>query len=168
MRGSGRSKAALAAVLGSMAVQAFAAGPSGWTLDVADSSMVDNPARCGQCVRASPEVVKLILASTGIAPRGEEKALRLEGDELRFTSNINFRARLDGREYPVEGLPFADAVAIQMRDDGDVATTVKAGGKPVSTYRRTMVSDNRMVITVRHVGLRGAESREILVFRREP
>jgi hypothetical protein len=31
-----------------------------------------------------------------------------------------------------------------------------------------MVSDNRMVITVRHVGLRGAESREILVFRRNP
>ena len=54
-----------------------------------------------------------------------------------------------------------------MRDDGDVAATVKAGGKAVSTYRRTMVSDNRMVITVRHAGIRGAESREILVFRRD-
>lgn len=167
MRGMGKSAAALAAILGGMAVQAFAAGPSGWTLDVADSSLVDKPAQCEQCVRASPEVVKLILASTGIAPRGEERSLSLEGDELRFSSSINFRARLDGREYPVEGLSFADAVAIEMRDDGDVAATVKAGGKAVSTYRRTMVSDNRMVITVRHAGIRGAESREILVFRRD-
>lgn len=168
MRGMVVSKAALAALLGGLAVPALAAGPPGWTLDVADSSLVDNPARCEQCVRASPEVVKLILASTGIAPRGEEQSLQLEGDELRFASSIRFRARLDGRAYPVEGLPFADALAIQMRDDGDVAATVHAGGKPVSVYRRTMVSDNRMVITVRHVGLRGAESREILVFRRNP
>jgi hypothetical protein len=30
-----------------------------------------------------------------------------------------------------------------------------------------MTSDNRMVITVRHIGLRGAGSREVLVFRKD-
>ena len=167
MRSTGTSKAALAAILGCMALQASAAGPDGWTLDLADSSLVGNPAGCEQCVRASPETVKLIMASTGVAPRGDEQALRLDGDELRYSSNVNFRARLDGREYPVGGLAFADGLAIQMRDDGDVSATVRAAGKPVSTYRRTMTSDNRMVITVRHIGLRGAGSREVLVFRKD-
>ncbi len=168
MRARGMLTLAWAVLMAGVALRAGAAGPDGWTLDVADSSLLDNPAPCGQCVGGNPEVIKLVLAATGIAPRGEEGALRLEGDELRFSSSFNFRARLDGREYPVEGLGFADALAIEMRDDGDVAATLKAGGKAVSTYRRTMVSDSRMVIKVRHVGLRGPGSRETLVFRKDP
>jgi hypothetical protein len=109
----------------------------------------------------------LVLASTGIAARGLERTLVLSGDELSLESEVRFKARLDGRDYPIHGLPMGDTIAIDTGDGDAVTSVIKAGGEKVATFRRSLSEDQRtMTVTARYYGENGRVAREKMVFER--
>ena len=108
-----------------------------------------------------------VLASTGIAARGLERTLVLSGDELSLESEVRFKARLDGRDYPIHGLPMGDTIAIDTGDGDAVTSVIKAGGEKVATFRRSLSEDQRtMIVTARYFGENGRVAREKMVFER--
>ena len=112
-------------------------------------------------------MASVVLASTGVAPRGLERSLVLSGDELSLESEVRFKARLDGRDYPIHGLPVGDTIAIDMGDGDAVTSVIKAGGEKVATFRRSLSEDQRtMIVTARYYGDGGRVAREKLVFER--
>lgn len=149
--------ACLVAIAGAQAQE-----PAGWALNHGKSELAQ---RSGSGAPALP--TGLVLASTGVAPRGLEQALVLSGDELTFESEVRFKARLDGRDYPIHGLPVGDTIAIDAGDGDTVTSVIKAGGERVATLRRSLSADERtMIVTARYYGDDGRVARERLVFER--
>ena len=153
---------------GLSALLLFAAGgaqaqePTGWALNHDKSELA---ARAAAGAPALP--TGIVLASTGVAPRGLERSLVLSGDELSLESEVRFKARLDGRDYPIHGLPVGDTIAIDTGDGDAVTSVIKAGGEKVATFRRSLSEDQRtMIVTARYYGDGGRVAREKLVFER--
>lgn len=163
---AGRLASAL--LLASLAAPfASAEKPTGWVLNAGKSALADPGDPVHATLRPKAVQTGLLLASTGVAPTGRESALLLNGDELSFDSEVRFRARLDGRDYPIHGLPVGDTIAIDLDDGDSVTSTIKARGEPVARFRRTLSADERtMIVTARYYGSDGRVSREKLVFER--
>ena len=135
--------------------------PTGWTLNLDRSELTARTAVAGPATLPTG----LVLASTGIAARGLERTLVLSGDELSLESEVRFKARLDGRDYPIHGLPMGDTIAIDTSDGDAVTSVIKAGGVKVATFRRSLSEDQRtMIVTARYFGENGRVAREKMVF----
>ena len=135
--------------------------PTGWTLNLDRSELTARTAVAGPATLPTG----LVLASTGIAARGLERTLVLSGDELSLESEVQFKARLDGRDYPIHGLPMGDTIAIDTSDGDAVTSVIKAGGVKVATFRRSLSEDQRtMIVTARYFGENGRVVREKMVF----
>ena len=134
---------------------------TGWTLIPDRSELTARTAVAGPATLPTG----LVLASTGIAARGLERTLVLSGDELSLESEVQFKARLDGRDYPIHGLPMGDTIAIDTSDGDAVTSVIKAGGVKVATFRRSLSEDQRtMIVTARYFGENGRVAREKMVF----
>lgn len=144
------------------ATGAHAQEPTGWALNH------DKSERAVRTAMGAPALpTGVVLASTGVAPRGLERALVLSGDELSLESEVRFKARLDGRDYPIHGLPVGDTIAIDTGDGDAVTSVIKSGGEKVATFRRSLSEDQRtMIVTARYYGEDGRVAREKMVFER--
>lgn len=156
-----------AAALSLFAPTSLAESPAGWVLNLQKSALAENREPLRAALGSSPAHTALMLAATGVAPRGHEGALVLEGDQLSFEAGVRFKARLDGQDYPISGLPAGDTIAITV-DDGDaVVSTIKSGGSKVASFHRSLSPDERtMILTARYFGSDGRVARERLVFER--
>ena len=151
----------LSALLVFAAAGTQAQEPTGWTLNLDRSELTARTAVAGPATLPTG----LVLASTGIAARGLERTLVLSGDELSLESEVQFKARLDGRDYPIHGLPMGDTIAIDTSDGDAVTSVIKAGGVKVATFRRSFSEDQRtMIVTARYFGENGRVAREKMVF----
>lgn len=151
----------LTALLVFAAAATQAQEPTGWTLNLDRSELTARTAVAGPATLPTG----LVLASTGIAARGLERTLVLSGDELSLESEVQFKARLDGRDYPIHGLPMGDTIAIDTSDGDAVTSVIKAGGVKVATFRRSLSEDQRtMIVTARYFGENGRVAREKMVF----
>ena len=151
----------LSALLVFAAAATQAQEPTGWTLNLDRSELTARTAVAGPATLPTG----LVLASTGIAARGLERTLVLSGDELSLESEVRFKARLDGRDYPIHGLPMGDTIAIDTGDGDAVTSVIKAGGAKVATFRRSLSEDQRtMIVTARYFGENGRVAREKMVF----
>ena len=151
----------LTALLVFAAAATQAQEPTGWTLNLDRSELTARTAVAGPATLPTG----LVLASTGIAARGLERTLVLSGDELSLESEVRFKARLDGRDYPIHGLPMGDTIAIDTSDGDAVTSVIKAGGVKVATFRRSLSEDQRtMIVTARYFGENGRVAREKMVF----
>jgi hypothetical protein len=151
----------LSALLFFAAAATQAQEPTGWTLNLDRSELTARTAVAGPATLPTG----LVLASTGIAARGLERTLVLSGDELSLESEVQFKARLDGRDYPIHGLPMGDTIAIDTSDGDAVTSVIKAGGVKVATFRRSLSEDQRtMIVTARYFGENGRVAREKMVF----
>lgn len=158
---------ALVTVVSALTLPAALAEGTGWVLNLDKSALVDNGHQVGDALGSVPAKAGLMLASTGVAPRGHEGALKLNGDELSFESGVRFTAKLDGRDYPISGLPVGDTIAIQVAGEDEVVSTIKAGGAKVASFKRSLSADERtMIVTARYFGDDGRVARERLVFER--
>lgn len=154
-------RALLAAALVPAMGPALAQDPIGWALNHDRSELAARTAG------PSGLPTELMLAATGVAPRGLEQALVLSGDELSLDAAVRFKARLDGRDYPIHGLPVGDTIAIDTGDGDAVTSVIKAGGEKVATLRRSLSADARtMIVTARYYGDDGRVARDRLVFER--
>jgi hypothetical protein len=80
---------------------------------------------------------------------------------------VGYTAKFDGKDYPVTGSPYGDAVALERLDSRTVKATVKKGGTLVLTDTRVVSSDGK-VLTITQVGmsLTGEPVHNVLVYDR--
>jgi len=151
----------LLVALGSI-VTASAEG-SGWVLNLERSALVERTASQPLAAKA-----QLMLVTTGVAPKGREGQLALNGNELSYNAELQFSAKLDGRDYPIHGSTLGDSIAIDVADDESIRSTIKANGNKVASFSRSFSSDAQtMVVTARYFGAEGrVEARERLIFER--
>lgn len=167
MKGHHIRQAAVAALVALSAGLLTAGETAGWVLNKDKSVLAGDVAACRHCVGMAPANAGVILASTGVAPKTAEGALRLQGGELSFESDVRFRARLDGQDYPITGLLAADTIAIEVRDDDEVVSTIKAEGRKVAIFKRTVSADQKTLkLTARYFNDGDQLAREVLVFER--
>lgn len=158
---------ALGAILVTLTIPAALAEGTGWVLNLEKSALVDDGHQVGDALGPVPAKAGLMLASTGVAPRGHEGALKLKGNELTFEAGVRFTAKLDGRDYPISGLPVGDTIAIELAGEDEVVSTIKSGGAKVASFKRSLSADERtMILTARYFGDDGRVARERLVFER--
>jgi hypothetical protein len=144
------------------AVTAKAEG-SGWVLNLERSALVQQTASQPLAAKA-----QLMLVTTGVAPKGREGQLALHGDELSYNAELQFTAKLDGRDYPIHGSSLGDSIAIEVADGESVRSTIKSNGNKVASFNRSFSADARtMVVTARYFGNEGqVAARERLIFER--
>jgi hypothetical protein len=92
----------------------------------------------------------------------------MKNNELSYSADLRFNAKLDGRDYPLEGLSNGDSIAIAVQEDDKVISTIKASGNKVATFKRSLGNDARtMIISARYFDDNGRVSvSERLVFER--
>ena len=153
--------------LGALTVSPVKADGNGWTLNLERSELAAR-VPLGDQQQALSEKTRLMLVTTGIAPRGHEGRLALKNNELSYAADLRFSARLDGRDYPLEGLSHGDSIAIAVQEDDKVISTIKASGNKVATFKRSLGSDAKtMIISARYFDNDGGVSvSERLIFER--
>jgi hypothetical protein len=120
------------AVLCTVSFCLFAAGDpfSGtWKLNLAKSKLPPPLPRS--------QTVRIKAGSRSIRIR--EEVVDEKGQRLTVTVN----ARFDGKDYPVTGTPFADAVAYQRVDSHTLKGAVKKAGKVVTSETATISADGK-------------------------
>jgi len=157
-----------AAILGLATAGVASAEGSGWVLNLERSALVVSAESPSPAVQPAATKAHLMLISTGVAPKGREGDLTLRGDELSYDAEMQFAARLDGRDYPIHGLPLGDSIAIEVQDGDAVVSTIKANGNKVASFKRSLDSETKtMIVTARYFGDDGkVTARERLIFER--
>ncbi len=155
------------AALGALTVSPVKADENGWTLNLERSELAAR-VPIGEGQQGLSEKARLMLVTTGIAPRGHEGHLAMKNNELSYSADLRFNAKLDGRDYPLEGLSNGDSIAIAVQEDDKVISTIKASGHKVATFKRSLGNDARtMIISARYFDNNGRVSvSERLVFER--
>jgi hypothetical protein len=62
-------------------------------------------------------------------------------------THLEWTGRLDGRDYPVQGLDEFMTYAYRPADDGSYEVVVKVDGRPVASSRITLSADGRTMTT---------------------
>jgi hypothetical protein len=136
---------------------------SGWVLNLERSTLIETATSQPLTAKA-----QLMLVTTGVAPKGREGQLALNGDELSYNAELRFSAKLDGRDYPIHGSNLGDSIAIDVAGDESVRSIIKSNGNKVVSFSRSFSSDAQtMVVTARYFGAEGqVAARERLIFER--
>ena len=111
-------------------------------------------------------------------PRRTTTRVEPWGDGLKYTSDslngrgsaghTEWRAKFDGKDYPVTGVPTVDSYALRRVDDHTYEVIAKKNGK-VTTVSRSVISADRKTRTVTQLGqhAEGDTVNNTLVFDRE-
>jgi hypothetical protein len=59
-------------------------------------------------------------------------------------THVEYSAKFDGKDYPVTGLPYADAVSVKRIDTNTIQATLKKGGLVVMTVTSTVSNYGKM------------------------
>jgi hypothetical protein len=88
-------------------------------------------------------------------PAAKSVTMRIESDENGFKINaegiggdgnpthVEYRAKFDGKDYTISGVPGADTVSVKRIDSNTVESTIKGGGQVVMTVRSTVSKDGK-------------------------
>jgi hypothetical protein len=90
--------------------------------------------------------------------------IQVTGDEISVSGLHTYKAKLDGKEYPVEHSPIADTVGLRRLDDRTMEQTLKSGGRVVTVSKLLVSADGQtLTMNIR----RGNNSTTTNVFVRE-
>jgi len=114
----------------------------------------------------------------GPPPKSQRRTVKKVGEGQRLRNEtatsdgrhalVEYTAKFDGRNYPVTGSPYGDAVILERLDSHTVKATVKKGGTLVLTDTRVVSSDGK-VLTITQLGmnLNGQPMHNVLVYDRK-
>jgi hypothetical protein len=149
----------LARVLGMsvLGMTLWAADPAvgTWKLNVAKSKYTPGPAPKSATITYEE-------TSDGIKRTGE--SIDAEGKSTSFS----YTAKLDGKDYPITGTDLYDAIAPKRINDHTTQATLKKSGKVVSTARRVVSKDGKMMtLTMTGTDASGKKMKNIAVYDKE-
>lgn len=82
------------------------------------------------------------------------------GDEMSFSTpdGESWTAKMDGKDYPVKGTYYADAVSLKHVSDNTLEVSYKRGGKLIEVNKITVSPDGKKMTTVTESKLTGRVS----------
>lgn len=76
----------------------------------------------------------------------DEKGVKIDSEGIDGEGNpthVQYDAKLDGKDYPVTGLPYGDMVVVKRIDANTIQTTIKKGDKVVMTVTSKVSADGK-------------------------
>lgn len=148
-----------AKLFGMMLVAAtlWAADPSAgtWKLDVAKSKYSPGPA---------PKSATITYEETADGIKRTGETINADGKKTSF----EYIAKLDGKEYPVTGSDIFDTISIKRVNEHTLTSTLKKGGKVVSTSRRVVSNDGKtLTLTINGTNASGEKTHTVAVYDKQ-
>jgi hypothetical protein len=124
--------------------------------------------------KLNPEKSRL----TAAAPKSWVMRIEQDGGQMRMTTDIvtasgkeghrTWTGKLDGQQYPAQGLPSADTVAIKLLDERTRESTGMRDGKVVMRNRATVSKDGKVLTNhISGTNRQGQSFEEVQVFERQ-
>jgi hypothetical protein len=126
-----------------------------WKLNTAKSKYSPGPA---------PKSATITYEETadGIKRMGE--SVDADGNKTSF----EYTAKYDGKDYPVTGSDTIDMIALKRINDRTTEATLKKSGKVVSTARRVVSKDGKMLtLTITGTNAKGQKIKNIAVYDKQ-
>ena len=126
-----------------------------WKLNTAKSKYSPGPA---------PKSATITYEETadGIKRMGE--SVEADGTKTSF----EYTAKYDGKDYPVTGSDTFDMIALKRINDRTTQATLKKSGKVVSTARRVVSKDGKMLtLTITGTNAKGQKMKNIAVYDKQ-
>ena len=140
----------LAAVL--VAAEPFAGT---WKLNVDKSKYSPGP---------PPKSATITYQETTEGIRRTGESVDAEGNKTSF----EYIAKYDDKDYPVSGSDASDMIALKRINDNTVEATLKKSGKVVSTARRVVSKDGKvMTLTITGTDAKGQKMKNIAVYEKQ-
>jgi hypothetical protein len=84
------------------------------------------------------------------------------------TTSFSYTAKYDGKDYPVSGTDLYDAISLKRINDHTTEATLKKDGKVVSTARRVVSKDGKlMTLTMTGTNPKGEKMKNIAVYEKQ-
>jgi hypothetical protein len=101
-----------------------------WKMDPAKSKYSPGPAAKSLTLKVASDATGVKIDSEGIDGEGNP-------------THVQYDAQLDGKDYPVTGLPYGDMVVVKRIDANTIQTTIKKGDKVVMTVTSKVSADGK-------------------------
>ena len=83
-------------------------------------------------------------------------------------TSFEYTAKYDGKDYPVTGSDTIDMIALKRINDRTTEATLKKSGKVVSTARRVVSKDGKMLtLTITGTNAKGQKMKNIAVYDKQ-
>jgi len=135
----------------------YAADPAlgTWKLNVAKSKYSPGPA---------PKSSTVTYEAVGDAGKRTGEGIAADGKKTGFS----YTAKFDGKDYPVTGSESFDAISIKKIDDHNSEGTLKKAGKVVSTVKRNVSKDGKvMTLTAAGTNANGEKVNNVIVYDKQ-
>ena len=87
---------------------------------------------------------------------------------LEVVNAFEYTAKYDGKDYPVTGSDTIDMIALKRINDRTTEATLKKSGKVVSTARRVVSKDGKMLtLTITGTNAKGQKMKNIAVYDKQ-
>jgi hypothetical protein len=76
----------------------------------------------------------------------DEKGVKIDSEGTDGEGNpthVQYDAKLDGKDYPVTGIPYGDMVVVKRIDANTIQTTIKKGDQVVMTVTSKVSADGK-------------------------
>jgi hypothetical protein len=101
--------------------------------------------------------------STTVKVEADEQGVKIDAEIINADGSpihVQYDAKFDGKDYPVTGIPYADAVSVKRIDADTIEATMKKGGQVTMTVT-TKVSKGGKTRTSTFKG-KDAEGHDVL------
>src|SRR5260370_18326823 len=139
-------------------------GANLWAADPALGTWKLNGAKSKYSPGPAPKSATITYEETtdGIKRTGEN--VDAEGKTTSFT----YTAKYDGKEYPVSGSDDFDTIVLKRINDNTTEATLKKSGKVVSTARRLVSKDGKMLtLTISGTNAKGEKMHNTAVYEKQ-
>ena len=103
-----------------------------------------------------------------LAVRAEHHARHENCGRRRKEATAQTTYQLDGKDYPITGIPDYDSLSAQQVDSNTAKFTFKKGGKVVGTSSRTVSKDGKTLTSnIKVTTAKGEESESVTVFDKQ-
>jgi hypothetical protein len=84
--------------------------------------------------------------STTLEIDADEKGVKIDAEIVKADgspAHVQYDAKFDGKDYPVTGIPYADAVSVKRIDANTIEATMKNGGQVTMTGITKLSKDGK-------------------------
>ena len=84
--------------------------------------------------------------STTVKVEADEKAVEIDAKIVNADgspTHVEYDAKFDGKDFPVTGIPYADAVSVKRIDANTIEATMKKGGQVTMTVTTKVSKDGK-------------------------
>jgi ribosomal protein S18 len=145
-------------------VATLALGATLWAADPAIGTWQLNVAKSKYRPGPAPKSATITYEETtdGIKRTGD--SVDSEGKKTSF----EYTAKYDGKDYPVSGSENFDTITLRQINDHTVQATLKKSGKVVSTARRTVAKDGKvMTLKITGTNAKGQKMKNAAVYEKQ-